>query len=254
VGAGAEGAGSGHIRVGAHCDGSRRDGETKEGTPNDMGRRTLLLIASILVAALGTSLLWLYVQGAESRAQEGQALVPALFLRSDAPADTKAENLQSVVVQKNVPADVAEGAVTSLAQVQGTVLRDNAVGGQLLLRSMFGTVSSGVGSQRAFVSISIADPDRTPAMLKVGDEVAVYARTNRGSGTPTTQLVAPRVKVMSLGSSTQAGTNGATVAVTIVGFDVDPQTGVDLIDIPNYGTPVLELLGRNAEAPPGPKR
>jgi pilus assembly protein CpaB len=33
-----------------------------------MGRRTLLLIASILVAALGTALIWLYVQGADNRA------------------------------------------------------------------------------------------------------------------------------------------------------------------------------------------
>ena len=41
-----------------------------------MGRRTLLLIASILVAALGTALIWLYVQGADTRAVSGETEVP----------------------------------------------------------------------------------------------------------------------------------------------------------------------------------
>ena len=37
-----------------------------------MGRRTLLLIASILVAALGTALIWLYVQGADEPCAAGR--------------------------------------------------------------------------------------------------------------------------------------------------------------------------------------
>ena len=51
-----------------------------------MARRTLLIIASILLAALGTALIWLYVQGAENRAQQNADLVPALFLTQNVPA------------------------------------------------------------------------------------------------------------------------------------------------------------------------
>src|SRR3954468_11029817 len=135
-----------------------------------MGRRTLLLIASILVAALGTSLVWLYVQGAESRAQQGQGLVPILTFSGEAAAGTPAEKLP--VVAKEVPADVAAGAVTSLQQVRGQQLLDGAVKGQLLLTTMFAaTPKSSVEDRRAFVSISIADSDRTPALLKTGDDV-----------------------------------------------------------------------------------
>ena len=47
-----------------------------------MGRRTLLLIASILVAALGTALIWLYVQGADTRAQAGEAQVTSVSSRA----------------------------------------------------------------------------------------------------------------------------------------------------------------------------
>jgi pilus assembly protein CpaB len=212
-----------------------------------MGRRTLLLIASILVAALGTTLLWLYVQGAESRAQQGQDLVRVLTFSGEAAAGTRTENLTGLVTQKEVPADVATGAVTSLQQVQGQQLLDRAVKGQLLLTSMFDvTPKSGVPNGKAFVSISIADPDRTPALLKAGDEVAIYVR---GKGTTgSTELVVDRVKVLTLGSATQAAPGGQSVPVTIVGFDVTPEQGANIIAIPSLGTPVLEILGQGTTA------
>jgi pilus assembly protein CpaB len=212
-----------------------------------MGRRTLLLIASILVAALGTSLVWLYVQGAESRAQQGQALVRVLTLTREAAAGTAAEDLAGVVTPKDVPVDVAAGAVTSLQQVRGQQLLDPAVKGQLLLTSMFNaTPRSGVQDGKAFVSISIADPDRAPALLKAGNEVAVYVR-GRGT-TASTELVVDRVKVLTLGSATQAAPGGQSVPVTIVGFDVTPEQGANIIAIPSLGTPVLEILGAGTKA------
>ncbi len=39
-----------------------------------MGRRTLLLITSVLLAAVGTAFVAVYVRGADNRATEGQAL------------------------------------------------------------------------------------------------------------------------------------------------------------------------------------
>src|ERR687883_506893 len=59
-----------------------------------MGRRTLLLIASILVAALGTALIWLYVQGAEARAQAGEAQVKLMVATQDVQPGTQAAQVQ----------------------------------------------------------------------------------------------------------------------------------------------------------------
>jgi pilus assembly protein CpaB len=213
-----------------------------------MGRRTLLLIASILVAALGTSLVWLYVQGAESRAQQGQGLVPVLTFSGQALAGTRAENLGRVVTQKHVPADVAAGAVTSLDQVKGQQLVDTAVPGQLLLTGMFSAgTASGIQNGRAFVSISIAEPDRAPALLKVGDDVAVYVRGTGAAGS--TALVVPRVRVLTLGAATPAGQgSGQSVPVAIVGFDVSAEEGAKIVALPGAGTPVLEILGEGTKA------
>jgi pilus assembly protein CpaB len=196
-----------------------------------MARRTLLLLASILVAALGTALIWLYVQGADSRAQQGQALVPVLVLTRDVDAGTPAPAAFTAATQKQVPADVATDAVTSAQQVAGLVLKDPAVPHQILLRSMFGTsTSSGAAPGRGIITISVSDPHRVPAQLKPGDHVAVYALGGRGSNRP--QLVEKDIAVVSIGSSMQTPTGaGSSVPVTIVGFDATPQQALDLTGI-----------------------
>ncbi|MGZ4650711.1 MAG: Flp pilus assembly protein CpaB, partial [Kineosporiaceae bacterium] len=75
-----------------------------------MGRRSLLLIAAALCAALGTVLVWLYVQGADTRAAAGADLVEVEVTTGDVPADTPAEAVS--VRAARVPRDLASGAVT----------------------------------------------------------------------------------------------------------------------------------------------
>jgi pilus assembly protein CpaB len=209
-----------------------------------MGRRTLLLIASILVAALGTSLLWLYVQGADARAQQSTELVPALFLTAPETAGTPATRLH--VVTKRVPANV--GGLSSLQPVATQQLKDAAVAGQVLLPGMFSTgPASSVPAQQVYVSITISDPHRTPALLKVGDTVAVYALAQQGSRSGAF-VVANGIKVQTIGSSTQPGSNRAQVPVTIVGFSVTPDVAYQLVRIETYGQPELAILGPGASA------
>src|ERR687884_444394 len=126
-----------------------------------MGRRTLLLIASILVAALGTALIWLYVQGADARAQQGKALVTAYFLNRKVEAGARPEEALGAATPKQVPTDVAADALTSPQQVPGLVLADAAAPGQILLRSMFGTnTSAGAVPGHGIITISVSDPHR----------------------------------------------------------------------------------------------
>jgi pilus assembly protein CpaB len=213
-----------------------------------MGRRTLLLIASILVAALGTALVWLYVQGAESRAQQNTALVQVLFAGAGAGPGATIE--QTRPFGGSVSAEVAGKAVRSTQEVIGKHLADGVVAGEMLVAGMFTTgVSSAVSPHQAYVAITITDPHRVPALLKQGDTVAVYALGQSGSaGARGASLVADGIKVQTIGSSSQPGSNGAQVPVTIVGFSVPPRTAYDLINIETYGQPVLVLLGEGAQA------
>ena len=219
-----------------------------------MARRTLLLIASILTAALGTALIWLYVQGADTRAEVGADLVPAVFVT--APLEAGATLTSSALTTKSVPQTVAAGAVPDPQAVVGQKLSVGVVPGQILLRSMLnGAATSRFSQGSGAASISIDDPDRVPADLRPGDTVAVYATGRSGL-----KLVVPSVTVRSIGSALQqSATSGGTatapagatgqVAVTIVGFDADPEQAVDLYGIEASGDkPVIYILGPGTKA------
>jgi pilus assembly protein CpaB len=209
-----------------------------------MARRTLLLLASILVAALGTALIWLYVQGADARAEQGQTLVTAYFLNRKLEAGARPEQALAAATAKRVPTDVAADALTSPQQAPGLVLADAAAPGQILLRSMFSTNTSVAVPGRGILTISVTDPHRVPAQLKPGDQVAVYELGNVRAAKPLT-LVQPKITVVSIGSTMQTPTgSGSPVPVTIVGFDANPAQAVSLASIEATGGQAqLYLLG-----------
>ena len=168
-----------------------------------MARRTLLIIASILLAALGTALIWLYVQGAENRASQNAQLVPALFLARDVPAG---QSPAAAVITRGVPPDVAAQAVTAIAQIGSQTLRVDGVRDQLLLRSMLSTSGASTGNFPAggVASLTISDPNRVPAELSAGDVVDVIRLTKDGA-----QPLLSDITVRSVGPVTQGATGTA---------------------------------------------
>jgi pilus assembly protein CpaB len=195
-----------------------------------------LLIASILTAALGTALIWLYVQGADARAQVTAELVPALFLTGDLKAG---QPVGAAVVVKRVPPDVAAGAYTELAAVQGLKLSADARAGQVLLKNMVSANASGAARfpKGGAVALTFSQPNLVPADLRVGDTVDVLALGANGA----VDTVVPNIQVRTIGTTVSAGTapapaspNGAAngagpapvagggIALTVVGFDATP--------------------------------
>ena len=59
-----------------------------------MGRRTLLLIAALVVAALGTTGIFLYVNGVDERAEAGYDLVEVLVATSAIAAGDSAQDAE----------------------------------------------------------------------------------------------------------------------------------------------------------------
>jgi pilus assembly protein CpaB len=197
-----------------------------------------LLIASILTAALGTALIWLYVQGADTRAQASADLVPALFLTGDLKAG---QPVGAAVVVKRVPPDVAAGAYTELAAVQGLKLSADARAGQVLLKNM---VSANATGGKRFpkggaVALAFSQPNLVPADLRVDDTVDVLAFAADGK----VETVVKDIKVRTIGTNVASGStapapaapNGAAngagqapiagggIALTVVGFDATPE-------------------------------
>jgi len=155
-----------------------------------MGRRTLLLIASILVAALGTALIWLYVQGADTRAVAGENQVPVyVAARSVAAGDAVAPD---VGVLKPFPQSVVSGlgrtVVTSASQIRGFAKSDIAPGLPLLTSQFVDAQAApapavALGRTEVAMQVTLPDPQRLAGLLQPGSRIRVYAQMKETKGT-----------------------------------------------------------------------
>ena len=202
-----------------------------------MGRRTLLLIASILVAALGTSLIWLYVQGADTRGQQSSDLVPALFFTRDAQTGEDAST-PGLTMQKLVPAAIAATAVTNTAALAGQRLQGPALANQIVVPAILSNQPKGRFPKTGAVAISISEPNRVPADLTRGDVVDVYALGANGQAA---RVVARCLTVRSIGPLPGSSTGstppaaGSAVSGAVIGFDADSATAAKLYGIVSEG-------------------
>ncbi len=201
-------------------------------------RRTLLVIASVLVAALGTALIWLYVQGVETRArseaQSSVELKPVLVVTKPAEAGTPASNLQ--LGQANVPVQLAAGALTPGQAPTGALVKGVEANAVLYATLLSPNAPSDVPKGLQAASITILDPLRVPALLKQGDDVAVYSYGERD---PAPRLELEHAKVRAVGPDQQpaaAGTTpGSGVSPTIVTFVGKPTDMLTILKITTSG-------------------
>ena len=103
-----------------------------------MGRRTLLLIASILVAALGTALIWLYVQGADTRAEASTTSVQIPVAQTNYGPGTPAKSIKTIL--RAYPQAVVDALGTGVVRDPNTlngVAQTTIVGGLPLMSSQF---------------------------------------------------------------------------------------------------------------------
>lgn len=229
-----------------------------------MGRRTILLVAAIVVAALGTVLVWLYVNRAENAALAGQQPVEVLVATSDIPAGTTgAQIAQSGLSElRRLPAaSVPPGALSDLTPVASQLTTATVFTGQVLIGSMFGSeVQSGGGLNlprgTMAVSVSLGDPQRVAGFVSPGSDVAVFLtaqNVDRADGAQTALLL-PRVLVVAVGPRTVSSTatsgsqpsNGEQIPSAILTLALTQGQAQQLIHAQATGQLYLGLLDDNS--------
>jgi pilus assembly protein CpaB len=134
----------------------------------------LLVIAAVLVALVGTSMVYLYVRGAEARALGQQRIRTVLVATETLTEGTPAGSLR--VEPRELPQSaVVEGAVDDLGQVEGKVLMFQVIAGEQLSLQMF-SAQSKIPEGQVAISVRIAEENRVPSLLAAGDTVTVYVR------------------------------------------------------------------------------
>ncbi|MEP6815364.1 MAG: Flp pilus assembly protein CpaB [Marmoricola sp.] len=180
-----------------------------------MNRRKVLLIVAALVAALGTTVVFLYVRGADSRANQKFAAKQVLVANTAiSPGETLAAAQSSGKIEtKTVTAgSLVPGYLTDLSAITGTDIALTTIyPGEQILRSKFGTTAASASTltipkQQIAISVNLDDPNRVAGFLNPGDKVTIFA-TKAGDRT---RVLLPEATVIAVGTTTVVSTTTTT--------------------------------------------
>jgi pilus assembly protein CpaB len=191
-----------------------------------VGRRAVLLIVAALVAAAGTALVLLYVQGINARATADQQPVKVLTATVQIEAGESMAAAQSagkVDLVEWPKAKVLPSAVSSADEFQDEVALSTIYAGEQVIPEKFG----GAGDQdvlsipkgRMAISVELTDPARVAGFVNPGSQVAVFSSGEPeaigadGDTTPLpeiTKLILRKVEVIGVGQTTVLSTTKTT--------------------------------------------
>ena len=179
-----------------------------------MGRRTVLLIAAIVVAALGAALVWMYANRADERAQADAAPVQVLVATVDIGAGTSGAAISeaaSAELRTLPAASVPPGALSDLTPVTDLVTLGPVFAGQVLLQQVFGTQQQSGGGLTLpegtlGVAIQLGDPQRVAGFVQPGSQVALFTTAEGVGGVAEQQttILLPKVLVAAVGPTVVA--------------------------------------------------
>jgi pilus assembly protein CpaB len=173
-----------------------------------MDRRKVLLVVAGVIAALGTLLVFLYVRGADTRADQRYDAVQVLrVVKQIDPGETvdAAQAAGKIETSSVSQKDLLPGALSSTDAVAGKVAVTAIYPGEQLVGSKFGATGSTSGltipKGKLAMSVNLTDPARVAGFVNPGDKVAIFMNGTEGGGT-FSRLLLPEVQVIGAGTTT----------------------------------------------------
>jgi pilus assembly protein CpaB len=180
-----------------------------------MDRRRVLLVVAAIIAALGTLLVFLYVRGADNRANEKYHAVQVLkAVKQINVGETVAAAQAAGKIELST---VGEGqqlpsALTSLDSISGDIAQTNIYPGEQIIATKFGTTPASsnaltIPKGLIAVSINLADTARVAGFVNPGDKVAIFMNSTGGAGLGSfTRLLLTDIEVIAVGTTTVVST------------------------------------------------
>ncbi len=186
-----------------------------------MDRRKILLVLAAVIAALGTLLVFLYVQGADDRAKEDIEAVEILTaVETIEPGETfddaaAAGKFEPVEVPKD---QVLDGAQTSLQGLSGLRATTRIYAGEQVTSNKFGGVDTSIQNEslaipegKMAISVNLTDPARVAGFVTPGSEVTLFVTTLDPQDNPIyTGTVLQRVTVLGVGTTSTITTTSTS--------------------------------------------
>ncbi len=230
-----------------------------------MGRRSLLLIAALIVAALGTTGVFLYVQGVDSRARRGLVLDQVLIANKPIPQGLTAQEVidgNYLDLREFLHETVRDLPVrTNIADLADQTTQAPIAKGELVLTTQFAPTGDSqplpVPDPKLAVSVVLDDPGRVAGFVRSGTEVAVLLTTTATDTTPsTTRVLLDKAEVLAQGSTaknTPVGGQSATkenISASVMTFALSQVDAQRLVFASNFGRLSLALRGKTVQVDP----
>ena len=178
-----------------------------------MGRRRILLVVAVVVAALGAALVFVYAKGAEDRAAEKFDTVDVLVATSEIQRGESANAAYEsgkIDIRKVPRAQVLDGATADGTAFTDQYALTSLYPGEQLIPAKFGgadeveaATTLPIPEGMVAISISLSDTARVGPFIKPGARVGVFLTgTLPPSNVPTTKLLMRDLLVLATGSTT----------------------------------------------------
>jgi pilus assembly protein CpaB len=188
-----------------------------------MNKRAVAVVLAVVMAAIAAIALVSYVRGVETEVRQEAEAVDAYVAKEEIPAGMSAGEAisQGFIAREPVPRrNLADGAITSLDQLEGQVATVNIAQGEQILVTRFGQtaqVGSGLGEipeDLQAISLSVGYDPGVLGFINPGDRVSVMARIGDDE-TARAQFVVQDVEVLALGrrviSTSEEGETGSSI-------------------------------------------
>ena len=182
-----------------------------------MGRRTVLLIVAALIAALGTSMVFMYVRGVDARASEefdAVQVLKAVEIINAGETLQQAQKAGKIQMGTVARAQVLTGATTSTSELGTKVALSTIFPGEQIITGKFGepgdqkvlTIPDG----KIAMSVNLSDTGRVAGFVSPGADVAIFLTAEPESDSPNaarfTRLLMPKVSIIAVGTTTVIST------------------------------------------------
>lgn len=174
-----------------------------------MDRRRILIVVAAIIAALGTALVFFYVQGADSRANDKYKAVKVLVaVKPISVGETVAAAQAAGKIELGSVGEgqVLPGALTTLSGIEGQIAQTNIIPGEQIIASKFAatTVSGStltIPKKALAISVNLTDTARVSGFVNPGDRVAIFLTTPAF-----TKLLLNDIEVIAVGTTTVVAT------------------------------------------------
>jgi pilus assembly protein CpaB len=243
-----------------------------------MGRRTVLMIVAVIIAALGATLVFLYVQGINDRAVADQEPVQVLTATELIAAGEKLDEAVAAgkIQLSEVPkANVLPNSLTTTDAIKGMVALTSIFPAEQILLDRFGAPGTQqfltIPEGQMAISVQLTDPARVAGFVTPGSKVAVFLSAEPELINPKpgesaklpqfTRLLMPSLEVIATGGTTvlTTTTTDATGAQTteqlpkaILTLAVTQAQAERVIHASKHGELSFGLLTEDSIVRPGP--